>query len=351
MDLEAWRLAREMGKEVRAMETIDEQIATLESVPVERIVRFFRQCGLWKRYIRRNMRAYLKGDLDAMMGTSAEFPSRTDLVVDRRDAVFLERMLPPDRHRTLRRVRGLRAHVQPAENAGRSRIYGPQAAENLMLGPDRLDHVAAHAVVPEQLVCYVRAVAGSTPRRFDACLGYETPDDLMLIGYPLHDSSQGLLDEQALSRSVDLALKTSLAPRVTVLAASRPRQAPVLAAQEASGRPASPSPEAYWALPIPAPAPGQKLRNLLRRAGREVTLDQGRDLDRERLALIGRYLESRDLEPGTRFIFRNIPAYVQTCPGTLVVSARLDRKSSAPHLAGFTVGDFTSLSTAAWASS
>ncbi|SDB22411.1 Uncharacterized conserved protein YbaP, TraB family [Desulfonatronum thiosulfatophilum] len=94
VDLEAWHLAREMGKEVREMETIAEQIETLESVPVERIVRFFRQCGLWRRFIRRNMRAYLKGDLEAMMGTSAEFPSRTDLVIDRRDALFLERMLP-----------------------------------------------------------------------------------------------------------------------------------------------------------------------------------------------------------------------------------------------------------------
>lgn len=94
VDLEAWHLAQEMGKEVRGMETIDEQIETLESVPVDRIARFFRQCGLWKGFIRRNMRAYLKGDLDAMMGTSAEFPSRTDLVIDRRDALFLERMLP-----------------------------------------------------------------------------------------------------------------------------------------------------------------------------------------------------------------------------------------------------------------
>lgn len=94
VDLEAWHLAQEMGKEVRAMETIDEQIATLESIPVERIIRFFRQCGKWSRFIRRNMRAYLKGDLEAMFGTSVEFPSRTDLVIDRRDALFLERMLP-----------------------------------------------------------------------------------------------------------------------------------------------------------------------------------------------------------------------------------------------------------------
>lgn len=216
-----------------------------------------------------------------------------------------------------------------------------------MLGPNRLDHVAAKAVVPEQLVCYVQAVAGSTPRLFDACLGYETPDDLVLIGYPLHDPPQSLLDEQALSRSVELALESSTAPKITVLAASRPEQAPAVTTNETSSKD-SPDDirDAYLALPIPAPAPNQKLRNLLRRAGREVTLDQGRTLDQEHLALIDRYLESRDLEPGTRLIFRNIPAYVQACPGALVVSAWLNRNDDAPRLAGFAVGDFTSLSTA-----
>ncbi|MBM9535608.1 TraB/GumN family protein [Desulfobulbus alkaliphilus] len=94
VDLEAWHLAHEMGKNVLALESIPEQIETLESIPLERIVRFFRACGHWKRYTRQNMKAYLKGDLDQMMGTSAEFPSRTDMVIGRRDAVFLERMLP-----------------------------------------------------------------------------------------------------------------------------------------------------------------------------------------------------------------------------------------------------------------
>ncbi|WP_051822161.1 hypothetical protein [Desulfonatronum thiodismutans] len=220
-----------------------------------------------------------------------------------------------------------------------------------MLGPDRLDHVAANAVVPEQLVCYVRAVAGSTPRLFDACLGYETPDDLVLIGYPLHDPPQSLLDQEALSRSVDLALESSTAPKITVLAATRPQQAPAVEPEETplnnpSDHPSGQTQDAYLTLPIPAPAPGQKLRNLLRRAGREVTLDQSRILDQEHLALIDRYLEYRDLEPGTRHIFRNIPAYVQACPGALVISAWLNKTDDSSHLAGFVVGDFTSLSTA-----
>jgi uncharacterized protein YbaP (TraB family) len=94
VDLEAWHLALEMGKAVRGMESIPEQLETLESIPLPRIVDFLRQCGQWNRYIRRNERAYLKGDVERMFGTSIEFPTRTELVIHRRDARFLERMRP-----------------------------------------------------------------------------------------------------------------------------------------------------------------------------------------------------------------------------------------------------------------
>lgn len=94
VDLEAWHVAKEMGKTVWGMETIPEQITTLENIPIPRIVNYFRQCRMWNKYIKRNVRAYIKGDLEGMMGTSTEFPSRTELVIHRRDATFLQRMTP-----------------------------------------------------------------------------------------------------------------------------------------------------------------------------------------------------------------------------------------------------------------
>jgi len=57
-------------------------------------VNFIRSCRHWQRYIKRNVRAYLKGDVDNMFGTSIEFPTRTELVIHRRDARFLDRMRP-----------------------------------------------------------------------------------------------------------------------------------------------------------------------------------------------------------------------------------------------------------------
>lgn len=94
VDMEAWRIANEMGKNVIGMENLEEQLASLGSLPVERVLRFFRNCGSWKKLARKNARAYLAGDLEGMMGSSAEFPTRTEHVIGRRDQRFRERMRP-----------------------------------------------------------------------------------------------------------------------------------------------------------------------------------------------------------------------------------------------------------------
>jgi uncharacterized protein YbaP (TraB family) len=94
VDLEAWNLAHSMEKSVLTMETIPEQIETLESIPIPRIVNFFRSCERWPRKIQCNRRAYLRGDLEGMAGTTTEFPTRIERVIGRRDADFLTRMLP-----------------------------------------------------------------------------------------------------------------------------------------------------------------------------------------------------------------------------------------------------------------
>lgn len=94
VDLEAWELAHAMHKVVFGMETIPEQMIALESAPMPRIVRFLRDCGNWDAYRRRNESAYLWGDLEGMLGTSTEFPSRTEQIIDSRDQRFRERMRP-----------------------------------------------------------------------------------------------------------------------------------------------------------------------------------------------------------------------------------------------------------------
>lgn len=198
-----------------------------------------------------------------------------------------------------------------------------------MIGPDRLDRVSAAADVPEQVIIYVRSVAGSRPRMLGACVGYESEEHIVLIGYPLHDP----LDGDSMSRSVNLALQIPGLRKITVIGPSRPPQAP---GKIRSGQ------DAYYVLPVPAPPPTAKLKNLLLRADRELTIDHGRRFDLDHRNLVDHYLSERTLAAGTRRIFGQIPAYIEASPGSLIVSAR----RADGRLAAFAVGEYASLHTA-----
>ncbi|MDR1660526.1 MAG: GNAT family N-acetyltransferase, partial [Desulfovibrio sp.] len=94
VDLEAWEIARGMGKHVVGMESVDEQIASLESVPLDRILRFLKNPEDWTRRMKQSRAAYLDGDLKRLLDTGTEFPTRTGAVIGARDQRFRERMLP-----------------------------------------------------------------------------------------------------------------------------------------------------------------------------------------------------------------------------------------------------------------
>ena len=94
VDMEAWRVANKLGKNIIAMENLEEQLASLDSVPRERVIHYFKECRTWSRLAKRNLKTYLAGDLEKMMGSSAEFPTRTGKIIGVRDQRFRERMRP-----------------------------------------------------------------------------------------------------------------------------------------------------------------------------------------------------------------------------------------------------------------
>jgi uncharacterized protein YbaP (TraB family) len=90
-DLDAAQIAAKLGREIRYLETIEEQIATLEAVPPERFVRFL-AAGDWRRYNEDYERYYLAGDLEGLAAAAKGFPTYCEPVIGRRDAVLAERM-------------------------------------------------------------------------------------------------------------------------------------------------------------------------------------------------------------------------------------------------------------------
>jgi uncharacterized protein YbaP (TraB family) len=93
VDLEAYNLAREMNKNIVFLETIEEQIEVLENLSHERIIAFLKGVDRWDYYTEEYARSYLKGDLGKLISMGLVHPSRSSLVIQRRDRIFYERML------------------------------------------------------------------------------------------------------------------------------------------------------------------------------------------------------------------------------------------------------------------
>ena len=191
--------------------------------------------------------------------------------------------------------------------------------------------VTAGAVTPDQLLPYVTAVSGLGSRLFGQCVGHYCEGQIVLVGYPLGRP----LDAAAVDAAVAEALRFPGLEHITVLAAARPSAAPDRAVC---------SEDSYWSLPLPVPAPGQKLRNMLRRAGRDVAVTQGgaESWGPEHTALVQDFCSRRKLEPGLLHIFSQLPAYLAAAPEARLFSARLADGT----LVACAIGDYSSLSTA-----
>lgn len=92
VDMEAYAIALEMGKEVIPLETIEEQIAVLDGIPRERVVDFINQIDEWERYARDYSKYYLAGDLDNLKSLPGKFPTLRFPVIGERDKILYRRM-------------------------------------------------------------------------------------------------------------------------------------------------------------------------------------------------------------------------------------------------------------------
>lgn len=195
-----------------------------------------------------------------------------------------------------------------------------------------LARVTAGAVVPEQLLPYLSAVSPLRPRAVGSCVALMGAGLAVLVGYPTGAPD----DRAALDAAVNGLLATQGLARVTVLACAKPSAAPADAAT---------AEDAYWALPLPLPAPGQKLRNMLRRGARETVITSASGAaawTAEHEALAEGFIASHELDEGSVHIFRRVRAYLAAAPQALAFSARLGDG----RLAACCVGDFSSLATA-----
>jgi hypothetical protein len=90
MDVEAFQIAGKLGKRIEYLETITDQLNTLDRIPFERIVHYFNQYPCWNNHREFFIRVYLAGDLENHLSLTGEFPTRCEAVIGRRDPIFFQ---------------------------------------------------------------------------------------------------------------------------------------------------------------------------------------------------------------------------------------------------------------------
>jgi uncharacterized protein YbaP (TraB family) len=92
MDMEAFHIARKLGREIQYLETIEDQLEALDGIPFDRIVNYLNHFSHWEVHKELYLKAFLEGDLPKFFSMTGEFPTRCDSILTKRDPIFFERI-------------------------------------------------------------------------------------------------------------------------------------------------------------------------------------------------------------------------------------------------------------------
>jgi hypothetical protein len=88
MDVEAFHIARKLGKQIGYLETIEDQLNALDGIPFDRIVNYFNNFNQWSGYRERFSQIFLEGNLQNYISVTGEFPTRCASIIGNRDPIF-----------------------------------------------------------------------------------------------------------------------------------------------------------------------------------------------------------------------------------------------------------------------
>jgi len=92
MDVEAFHIARKLGKKIEYLETLEDQLEAMDGIPFDRIVNYLNHFSHWDIHKELYLKAFLEGDLPKFFSMTGEFPTRCDSILKKRDPIFFEKM-------------------------------------------------------------------------------------------------------------------------------------------------------------------------------------------------------------------------------------------------------------------
>ena len=185
-------------------------------------------------------------------------------------------------------------------------------------------YIEEHAYVPEHLAHYVTAISQTEPFLIDDFLSYVKKDHLIFVGYPLKEP----WGEKQMVRVLENAIKRFKPKTVALIGPAIPSSLKNCV---------HPPPDHYYRLDLSAISISQKLRNMLKRADRELSVERGNTFDEAHKKMIAEFLKTHPVDEATGFIFNRINEYLSSSPTAWVFDAR----NKKDELVAFDVAEFT----------
>jgi hypothetical protein len=140
-----------------------------------------------------------------------------------------------------------------------------------MLTDEEMRYVLERAYVPEHLPSYMTSFSNLEPFLEGSYICYLRGDDLRIIGYPLEegDDLEDLVER--LVRRIKPRYLTLIAPRI-------PESYPYRIEDEER--------DEYYCLDLEGLRPNKKVRNMVRRASRELEVVEGHRITREHKRIV-----------------------------------------------------------------
>ena len=185
------------------------------------------------------------------------------------------------------------------------------------------DYIEDHAYVPEHIPHYVIAISQTEPFLFGDYLAYARKDRLIFVGYSLRE----LFDEKRMRNALEKAIKRFKPESVSLIAPSIP---------SSLNDCVHPPTDYYYRLDLSTLFVSQKLRNMLKRAGGELSVEKNKNFDEEHGKMVEEFLKVHPVDEATRFIFERIGDYLSSSMTTWVFDAR----NKGNELVAFDVAEF-----------
>ena len=192
-----------------------------------------------------------------------------------------------------------------------------------MITAAQQDYIEDHAYVPEHIPHYVIAISQTEPFLFGDYLAYGKNDRLIFVGYPLKEP----FEENQMRNALEKATKRFKPESVSLIAPSIP---------SSLNDCIHPPSDHYYRLELSALSISQKLRNMLKRAGGELSVEKNKNFDEGHRKMVEEFLKTHPVDEATRFIFQRINKYLSSSKNAWIFDAKTSRRK----LVAFDIAEF-----------